>query len=139
MTKELRERHVSIAHLVRKGPDLIEIQYTPGCLFNSKNGDEERRARQELMGTVPNWVISLIPEDADFELAAMHQDHFASDRSEGSMKAMALVTAANMMEMMLKLYFSYYPQLARLRVMDNEEGAREWLRLQMEEVARTVR
>ena len=139
MNNEQHERHVSIAHLVRKQPDLIEIQYTPGCLFNSKFGDEVRRARQELMGAVPYGVLSLIPEDADFELAAMHQDHFASDRNEGSMKAIALVTAANMMEMMLKLYFSYYPQLARLQVTDNEDEARAWLRLQMEEVARTAR
>ena len=137
MTTGPSERQVSIAHLVRVQPDMIEIQYTPGCIFNSKWGDEVRVARQELMGAVPYGVLSIIPEDADFEVVTMHRDHFASDRNEGKMKAIALVTSAGMMEMMLKLYFSLYPQLARILVTERETEAREWLRVQMEEVALT--
>ena len=89
------------------------------------------------MGQRPYGMLSIIPEEVDFELSAMHQDHLVSDRLEGNMKAIALVTHATMMEMVLKLYFSYYPQLARLQVTDNEEEAREWLRVQMEQVAHT--
>jgi len=137
MTIDPRERQVPIAHLLRTRPDLIEVQYTPGCMLNSKGLEEVRRARQELMGNTPYGMLSIIPEDVDFELAAMQKDHLVSDRNEGSLKAIALVTAANMMEMVLKLYFSYYPQLARILVTDNEKEAREWLMGQLEDVART--
>ncbi len=137
MTIEPRERQTSIAHLTRVRPDLIEVQYTTGCVLNTKGLEEVRQARQELMGTTSYGMLSIIPEDADFELAAMQRDHLASDRNEGNMKAIALVTHANMMEMVLKLYFSYYPQLARLLVTDNETEARSWLFAQLEEVATT--
>ena len=136
MSIEPRERHVPIAHLIRIRPDLIEVRYANGCLLNTKGLEEVRQARQELMGTTPYGMLSFIPEDADFDLAAMHRDHLASDRNEGDLKAIALVTAANMMEMMLKLYFSYYPQLARILVTDKEAEARAWLMGQLEEVAK---
>lgn len=137
MTTEIQERQVRIAHLVRVRPDLIEVRYYPGCVLNATGLEDVRKARQELMGAALYGMLSIIPEDSDFELAAMHQDHLASDRKEGNMKAIALVTHATMMEMVLKLYFSYYPQLARLLVTDTETEARAWLETQMQEVART--
>lgn len=136
MIIEKPEQQISIAHLARVRPDLIEVHYIPACMLHSKGLEEVRKARQELMGHVPYGMLSIIPEDVDFELEALHHDHLALDRSGGDLKAIAVVTHANMMELVLKLYFSYYPQLARLLVTDNETEARSWLQDQLEEVCR---
>ena len=42
-----------------------------------------------------------------------------------------------MIELLTKLYFSYFPQLHRVLVTDNEDAARTWLDVQLEEIART--
>lgn len=67
----------------------------------------------------------------------MTVDHLADDRKEGALLAIAAVAHANMLELILKLYFSYYPHLSRIHVTPFEKDARDWLKVQMEEIART--
>jgi hypothetical protein len=138
MTIEPRERKTSIAHLVRVRPDYLEVMYAPGCMLSSAALKEVREARRELMGDKAYAMLSILPDDMDFELGAMSVDHLAEDRRDGNFLAIAVVTRTNMIEMILKLYFSYYPLLARLLVTDKEQQARAWLDVQFEEIARTV-
>jgi hypothetical protein len=137
MTIEPRERKTSIARLVRLRPDFLEVAYVPGCMLSSVALKEVRDARRELMGNTPYAMLSLLPDDIDFELGAMNVDHLADDRRDGNFLAIAVVTRTNMIEMILKLYFSYYPLLARLLVTDKEQEARAWLDVQFEEIAHT--
>lgn len=137
MTIEPRERDIGIATLNRVRLDFLEVQYAPGCMLDNSGLAQVRKARQELMGRRPYGMLSIIPEDADFMLEAMHQDHLAEDRKEGFLQAIAVVTAANMVEMVLKLYFSYYPQMSRILVTVNEAEARQWLQEQLEQLGNT--
>ena len=57
----------------------------------------------------------------------------------GAGVAQAVVTRTNMIEMVLKLYFSYYPLLTRLLVTDKEAEARAWLDAQFKELGRAGR
>jgi hypothetical protein len=123
MTIAPSERKTSIAHMVRVRPDYLEVVYTPGCTLTAVSLKEIRDARRELMGQTPYAMLSLLPEDIDFELGAMNL-------------AIAVVTRTNMIEMVLKLYFSYYPLLTRLLVTDKEAEARAWLDVQFEELGR---
>ena len=137
MTIEPRERQTSIATLKRVRPNYLEVQYRPGCLLSSSGVAEVQVVRRELMGNTPYAMLSIIPEDADFELGAMNVDHLAADRKEGALLAIAVVARADMMEMILKLYFAYHPQLTRIHVTPSEADAHQWLKKQMEELGRT--
>lgn len=137
MTIEPRERQTSIATLKRVRPNYLEVQYRPGCMLSSAGVAEVQVARRELMGNTPYAMLSIIPEDADFELGAMSVDHLAADRKEGALLAIAVVARANMIEMVLKIYFSYFPQMSRILVTDKEPEARAWLDDQMQQIANT--
>jgi hypothetical protein len=132
-TPELRD--VTIATLRRIRPDHLEVVYKPGCVLSTSGLREVAEVRRELMHGSPYGMLSIIPEDADFETSAMQVDHLSADREKGTLLAIALVTRANMIELMLKLYFSYYPWLDRIFVTDNEAQARTWLEKQLAEVA----
>jgi len=48
-----------------------------------------------------------------------------------------VVCHANMIQMLVKIYFSYFPQMQRIHITDNEAEARAWLEEQLQEIART--
>lgn len=136
MTIDHRETRTSIAQLTRVRPDHLEVTYHPGCKLTTASLREVREARRDLMGSSPYIMFSHLPDDIDFELGAMNVDHLADDRRDGNFLAIALVTGTNMIEMILKLYFSYYPLLTRLLVTDKEQEARAWVHRQFLELGR---
>ena len=135
MTIEHRETRTSIAHLTRVRPDYLEVVYHPGGKLSTASLKEGREARRELMGDKPYAMFSILPDDIDFELGAMSVDHLADDRRDGNFLAIAVVTRTNMIGMILKLYFSYYPLLTRLLVTDKEAEARAWMDAQFNELS----
>jgi len=82
-------------------------------------------------------MLSIIPKDMDFDVNVTNVDHFAPERGQDTLSAVAVVVADNMAEMVSKLYFSYFPQVFRTKVTDNEEEARAWLEVQMVELAQS--
>ncbi len=134
MTIKHRETRTSIAHMTRVRPDYLEVVYHPGSKLSTASLREVRDARRELMGNTPYAMFSILPDDIDFELGAMSVDHLADDRRDGNFLAIAVVTRTNMIEMILKLYFSYYPLLTRLLVTDKEAEARAWMDAQFKEL-----
>src|SRR4029450_4035789 len=113
------ERRTSIARLTRVRPDLVEIRYDAGCTLGGPELAEVQEARRELMGDRPYATLTIIPGDVDFQLAAMNGDHAKVNRSQGLLIATAVVCRANMIEMLTKLYFSYFPQMHRVHVTDD--------------------
>ena len=134
MTIEHREVSTSIARLTRVRPDYLEVLYLPGAKLSTAALKEVREARRKLMGSMSYAMFSILPEDVDFELSAMNVDHVEDDRRDGNFLAIAVVTGTNMIQMVLKLYFSYYPLLTRLLVTDKEADARAWMDLQFKEL-----
>ncbi|MBK8613149.1 MAG: hypothetical protein IPN85_06585 [Flavobacteriales bacterium] len=137
MTLEPREYRTSIATLIVVQSDLVEIHYHPGIVFTSAAVREVQEMRRKVMGNKPHATLTIIPEDVDYRMDAMQQDQGRPDRTQSQMLASAVVARASMIELLTKLYFSYFPQLHRVHVTDNEAGARAWLATQMEEIART--
>lgn len=137
MSFEPTERRTAIAHLKRIRPDLLEIHYNAGCVLGGPDLSEVQEARRALMGAKPYATLTIIPGDVDFQLASMNTDHAAADRPEGLLIASAVVCRANMIEMLTKLYFSYFPQLHRTFVTDDEAEARAWVEAQLERSAST--
>ena len=137
MTVVPREYETSIATLIIVSPDLVEIHYHEGITFNAQAVGEVQAKRREVMGNRPYSTPTIIPENVDYNMDAMAQDQGRADRSQSQLLATAIVAKASMIELLTKLYFSYFPQLHRIHITDNEPSARAWLARQMEEIERT--
>lgn len=137
MTLEPRESRTTIATLLRVRPDLLEINYDPGCVLTAEHMTEVQETRRSIMGGQPYGMLTIIPEDVDFNLDAMRMDHLAVDRSLGQVVATAVVAKAGMIERLITVYFKYFPQLHRILVTDKEAEARSWLMAQLEEISNT--
>lgn len=137
MTLEPREHRTSIATLLRTRTDLLEIHYHAGTTMTVTDLAEVQGKRREMMGAARYGTLTIIPEDVDFQMNTMKVDHAAPDRSMAQIMATAVVAHGTMIEMLTKLYFSYYPPLHRILVTDNEREARLWLDAQLEQAAST--
>lgn len=137
MTLEPREHHTSIATIIVVSKDLVEIHYHAGIVFSNAAVTEVQMKRREVMGNRPYATLTIIPEDVDFNLDVMSTDQGRADRTQSQLLATAVVAKASMIQMLTKLYFSYFPQLHRIYVTDDEKAARVWLTRQMEEIAQT--
>lgn len=137
MTLEPREHHTSIATLVVASTQLIEIHYHEHIVFNVKAVGEVQARRREVMGNRTYATLTLIPENVDFHLDAMSADQSAPDRMESQLLATAIVAKADAIQKLTDLYLSYFPQLQRILVTNDEQEARTWLDGQLEAIART--
>jgi len=89
------------------------------------------------MGQRAYATLTIIPENVDYRMDAMHTDQGKADRTESQILASAVVAKASMIELLTKLYFSYFPQMQRVMVTDDEQKARAWVDAQLKVVART--
>mgnify|MGYP003393586947 CR=1 FL=1 len=137
MNTEPRTYETTLATLVRLRPDLVEVRYKEGITLTSELMAEVQEKRRTIMGGSAYGMITLLPGDIAYDPGSMQVDHLETDRREGLVMATAVVAEAHMIEMLVKIYFSYYPQLHRIHVTSDEAGAREWLEVQLQEVART--
>lgn len=117
-------------------PGFIEQRFRYGERIDLAGFAENRRARFELAGGTPHVMLSIVPRDMDFEVSVTSVDHFAPEREQDTLRALAVVVSDNMSEMVAKLFFSYFPTVFRTKVMSDEAEARTWLKEQMVEIAR---
>lgn len=127
MTVAPKEHRTPIATLRVVSPQLIEIHYDEGCMFRADAVAEVQAKRRELMGNTPYATLTIIPEDVDYNLDTMSRDQGKADHAESQVMALAVVVGASMIEMLTRLYLSYYPQLQRTLVTQDEAVARAWL------------
>lgn len=129
------EHRTSIATLRVVTDQLIEIYYDQDIVFSIKAVAEVQEKRRAVMGDGPYATLTVIPEDVDYQLEAMTRDQSLPDRPENRVLATAVVAKASMIQLLIKLYFSYFPQLQRIFVTDDEGAARAWLLQQLKEIA----
>jgi hypothetical protein len=137
MTLEPREVDTRIATLKRVRPELLEIHYKPGAVFEAEDVAEVQAARRSMMGGRPYATFTIIPEDTDFSMESMRVDHSAADRSMSQILATAIVVKSSLIERLTHVYFKFFPQLQRVLVTDNEAEARTWMERQLNEIANT--
>lgn len=128
------ETRIATMRLVE--PGFIEQRYRTGERIDLPGFAENKKARFELMAGETCVMLSIIPKDMDFDVSVTGVDHFAPEREQDTLKALAVVVNDNMAEMVTKLFFSYFPTVFRTNVMSNEIEARAWLKEQMVEIAR---
>ncbi len=125
----------SIATIVRTRPNLMEVRYKPGCTMDMDGVKEIHEVRARVFGSRPYASLSLIPEDVDFRLDITQKDHYSVNRSNDPLGAWAVVSRGAMLDMIAKLYFSYFPQTFPVLTTSNEEEARAWIDAQLDKSA----
>jgi hypothetical protein len=120
-----------IADLVRTGKDLVEIRFKPNATLDMAGVREVYDARLKIFGEQPHASIVIIPENADLELAITKVDHYSATRAHDPLVAMAVVAEGAMIDMVSKLYFSYYPQNFPVRTSSDLSEARKWIEAQL--------
>lgn len=123
-----------IATMSLVAPGFIEQRFRLGTRIDLAGFAENKKARFELADGVTCVMLSVIPKDMDFDVSVTTVDHFGPERGMDTLQALAVVVQDNMSEMVTKLFFSYFPQVFRTKVMDNEDDARMWLQQQMVEI-----
>lgn len=126
-----------LADMSMVAPGFLEQRFHPGAKLDRAGFMENKRARFELCGDEPYLMLSMMPPDVDFEVHITTSDHFAPERGKDPLMALAIVARDRVAEMVTKLYFSYFPQLFRIRIFTDEEEARAWLLEQREEIVRS--
>lgn len=134
MSHSPRTIETRIATMSLVAPGFIEQRFRVGARIDLAGFAENKKARLQLAGGTTCVMLSVIPKDMDFDVGVTTVDHFAPERGSDTLQALAVVVQDNMMEMVAKLFFSYFPQVFRTKVMDNEDDARLWLQQQMEEI-----
>jgi hypothetical protein len=133
---EERSFETSIATIVQTRPDLMEIRYKPGCTMDLAGVKEIHEVRVCIFSNRPYASLSLIPEDVDFQLAITQQDHYSASRGNDGLIAWATVARGAMLDMIAKLYFSYFPQTFPVLATANEKEARAWIEAQLDQNAK---
>lgn len=131
MEKGIIQRDTTIATFHRIAPDHLEAIYKPGCVLGRSELREVGHTRRELMGGARYAMLSILPEDCDFTMQALADDHLASDREESKLWAMAVVARASLMETIVKLHFGHFPWHERMLITQNEQEARTWIDAQL--------
>lgn len=129
------EYRTSIATLRAVSPQLIEILYHANIVFTAATVTEVQNKRRELMGNSAYGTLTIIPEEVDYNIDAMGKDQGIVDRSDGKLIATAVVVKASMIEMLTRLYLSYFPQLHHVFITHDEQAARTWMAERLSQAA----
>lgn len=117
-----------LATMTMVEPGLLEQRFRPNVRIDLPGFQENKVARFELSGDQPCAMLSVFPYDIDFDVRITSSDHFAPERGRETLTALAVVAHDSMVEMVSRLYFSYFPQDFTIRIFNNEENALNWLR-----------
>jgi hypothetical protein len=132
MTIVPHQDETRIAILKRDRPDLLEIHYRSGAVFNTEDIAEVQAKRREMMGPRRYATLTIIPEGTDFDFASMKVDHIGADRTEGRIIATAIVAHDRMMERLTNEYLKFFPHMQHVLVTNDEAEARAWLDAQLQ-------
>src|SRR5436190_9499887 len=128
MTKAGRTIRTSTATIALVEPGFIEQRYAPTARFTLNGLSETRSAREKLCADAPCVVMIIVPVEVPIEPPLSNTDHFRGESANRSIIALAVVTESGMMCSVTKFYFMYFPQAFPVKVFDDEDAARAWLR-----------
>jgi len=116
-----------LATMTMVEPGYLEQRFRPNIRIDLTGFEENRKARFALAGEEPCVMLSIFPQEIDFDVQITSSDHFAPERGKETLTALAVVANDSMFEMVSRLYFAYFPQVFNTRVFSSEQEARNWL------------
>ncbi|MCC7501313.1 MAG: STAS/SEC14 domain-containing protein [Flavobacteriales bacterium] len=116
-----------LADLTHVSPGRVEVRFKPAVFINAAGIAAIMQERVKLCGVAPIAIMLVLPPDAELDLAVMSADHYKANRSTDGLKAVAIVAESSMSELLVKLYFAYFPQGFPTRIFLQEDEAKAWL------------
>ena len=111
----------------RVSPHVVECWYKPGTKVDASAIRENLEARKQLATDVVQGVIGIFPEDVDFDLSLIFNDHYGDAEMDAWTSAVAIVAQGMMFERLAKVYFNHHPANFPTRVFNDLEEARSWV------------
>ena len=90
-------------------PDYVVQRFREGSKLDRPGFEENRRVRQELKPANPYVMLSILPEDLDFELNIIATDHFGAAQEVEGLAALAVVAHGQMAQGVTAIFFKYFP------------------------------
>lgn len=127
---------IELPHAVvtRARPDLVEARMKPGATITVDGLHAVYAARKKLCGTAPHAMLFVATESVGFDMDTMHHEYI---QGEDAVVAIAVVLHATVMEMLTKLYFTYFPQRFQTFATNDEAEARAWIEAQLASIKHT--
>lgn len=90
--------------------------------------DEVMEAREKLGAHGSYTVLVTLPEDIDFDVNVLTNDHYKGRGLEKSTYAVAWDAESEMNEELVEIFYRYFPQPFPVKVFRDQQEARAWLR-----------
>ncbi|HRH38442.1 MAG TPA: STAS/SEC14 domain-containing protein [Flavobacteriales bacterium] len=109
-------------------PLLIVQRYQPFARFTPDVIREAAKARERLTKKGPCALLVIISPEIPVNASSTNDDHMRTESQKRSITAMAVVAENAEMYAANKFYFRYYPQSFDVKVFNDEDEARIWLK-----------
>ncbi len=116
------------ATVMRFDPDKgLEIQVKPGIHVTVPMVQEVLDARERLVTTKAYPVLVMMPEDASIDPGVLLYDHYLSRGLEECTIAVAWDSGSSINQVLVDVYYTYFPKEFPARTFRTEAEARSWL------------
>lgn len=115
----------------RVSPELVICRYKRGVKVDAAAVRENLAARMRFPGNEPYAVVGIFPEDVDFDMSLLEQDHYTDRVLKAVTRILAIVAEGALFEPIANLYFAYHPTWFLNRVFRTEEEAMVWVKKQI--------
>jgi hypothetical protein len=118
----------------RTRPELVICRYKHGVKVDAAAVRENVAARMRFPGKEPYAVVGIFPEDVDFDMSLLEQDHYTDSALKAATRILAIVAEGALFEPIANLYFAYHPTQFLSKVFPTEAEALVWVEQQIEVV-----
>ncbi|MBP6696608.1 MAG: hypothetical protein KA175_03245 [Flavobacteriales bacterium] len=125
-------RHeTALAKIERMDAHRVEVRFKPAVRVDAKGIAEIMGLRKALCGMDRVAILVVIPSDVELDMGLMNLDHYRANDSADQLTAVAVVAEGSMGEMMVRLYYAYFPPTFQCQMFSLESEAALWLRQQV--------
>lgn len=119
--------HTEAADIERKPDGNVEIRFRKESKITLSAIKEILDARVKLGGLGEYAVLVTLPEDIDFDINVLTNDHYQDRELHKCTYAVAWDAESKMNEQLVEIFYRYFPQPFPVKVFRTEQEAREWL------------
>ena len=123
----MKEQETNSAIVQQVTPDLVVTRYKPGAMVDAQAVKDNIQARLNFSATHPYAVVGIFPDDVDFDMSALENDHFKGEVLNEVTQVMAIVAHGDTFDTMAQMYFALHPTQFASRVFRMEIDAFQWV------------
>jgi len=107
-------------------PSLVEAHFKLNERITVAALLEIMSARRTLIGDGAGALFFIVPGDPDWDVAALRTDYFGAEGN--TLTAVAVMVESRVLNAVANMYFTLFPAQFPVKVFDNMDNARTWLR-----------